>query len=93
MVSILIKNKCNPGTAINILIYFVHELDQIFKWFIKLNFSVAIRASLSVTWDQALFSFRFENNIPAGKAKRKKILAVAVRESVWQPLKLGLISG
>ena len=92
MVSILIKNKCNPGTAINILIYFVHELDQIWKWFIKLNFSVA-RASLSVTWDQALFSFRFENNIPAGKAKRKKILAVAVRESVWQPLKLGLISG
>ena len=24
-----------------------------------------------VTWDQAPFSFRFENNIPAGKAKRK----------------------
>ena len=29
MVSILIKNECNPGTAINILIYFVHERDQI----------------------------------------------------------------
>ena len=27
MVSILIKNECNPGTAINILIYFVHERD------------------------------------------------------------------
>ena len=43
-----------------------------------------------VTWDQALFSFRFENYIPAGKAK---ISAVAVRENVWEPLKLGLISG
>ena len=30
------------------------------------------------------------NNIPAGKAKRK---AVAVRENVWEPLKLGLMSG
>ena len=27
-----------------------------------------------VTWDQALFSFRFANNIPAGKAKRKESL-------------------
>ena len=36
--------------------------------------------------------FRFENNIPAGKAKRA-ILAVAVRENVREPLKLGLISG
>ena len=33
------------------------------------------------------------NNIPAGKAKRKPILAVAVRENVWEPLKFGLISG
>ena len=39
-----------------------------------------------VTWDQALFSFRFENYIPAGKT-------VAVGENVWEPLKLGLISG
>ena len=30
-----------------------------------------------ITWDQALFSFCFEN----------------VRENVWEPLKLGLISG
>ena len=37
-----------------------------------------------VTWDQALFSFRFENYIPAGKAKRKE---------KREPLKLGLISG
>ena len=43
-------------------------------------------AACDVTWDQALFSFRFENYIPAGKA-------VAVRENVWEPLKLGLISG
>ena len=28
----------------------------------------------SITWDQALFSFRFENYIPAGKAKRKENL-------------------
>ena len=41
-----------------------------------------------LTWDQALFSFRFENYIPAGMA-----LALAVRENVWEPLKLGLISG
>ena len=27
-----------------------------------------------VTWDQALFLFRFENYIPAGKAKRKESL-------------------
>ena len=45
-----------------------------------------------VTGEQALFSFRFENYIPADTAKR--ILAVAVdRENVWEPLKLGLISG
>ena len=49
----------------------------------------------SLTWDQAVVSFRFVNNIPAGMAKRKEspILAVAVRENVWEPLKLGLISG
>ena len=27
-----------------------------------------------LTWEQALFSFRFENYIPAGKAKRKESL-------------------
>ena len=43
--------------------------------------------SVNLTWDQALFSFRFVNNIPAG------MVAVAVRENVWEPLKLGLISG
>ena len=49
-------------------------------------------ACTEVTWDQTLFSFPFENYIPAGKAKRKR-QAVAVRENVWEPLKLGLISG
>ena len=32
------------------------------------------RFLLRVTWDHALFSFRFENYIPAGKAKRKESL-------------------
>ena len=52
-------------------------------------------SAFGLTWDQALFSFRFENYIPVGKAKRKErpISAVAVRENVWEPLKLGLISG
>ena len=49
----------------------------------------------TLTWDQALFSFHFVNNIPAGMAKRKEspISAAAVRENVWELLKLGLISG
>ena len=53
-----------------------------------------LKALPLVTWDQALFSFRFENYIPAGKAKRKQTnFSSAVRENVWEPLKLGLISG
>ena len=31
-------------------------------------------SSWNLTWDQALFSFRFENYIPSGKAKRKESL-------------------
>ena len=50
-----------------------------------------ILPSFDVTWDQAQFLFHFVNNIPVGKAKR--VVAVAVRENVWEPLKLGLISG
>ena len=46
--------------------------------------------TMSLTWDQAPFSCRFVNNIPAGKAK---LLAVGDRQNVWEPLKLGLISG
>ena len=33
-----------------------------------------------ITWDQALFSFRFENYIPAGKAKRKESLIQTFNE-------------
>ena len=36
---------------------------------------------LRVTWDQALFSFRFENYIPAGKAKRKESLTQTFYET------------
>ena len=50
-------------------------------------------ADTSLTWDQAQFLFSFVNNIPAGKAKRKPSLAVAIRENVWEPLKFRLISG
>ena len=34
----------------------------------------------SLTWDQAQFSFRFVNNIPAGKAKRNDSLLKAFYE-------------
>ena len=37
--------------------------------------------SLKVTWDQAPFSYRFENDIPAGKAKRKESLIVTFYET------------
>ena len=30
--------------------------------------------SFYLTWDQALFSFRVENYIPVGKAKRKDLI-------------------
>ena len=36
--------------------------------------SVSFDSSKLVTWDQALFSFRFENYIPASMAKRKESL-------------------
>ena len=42
----------------------------------------------SITWDQALFSFRFVKWHSSGQGE-----TVAVRENVWEPLKLGLISG
>ena len=46
--------------------------------YIKTKFLLSVWNQL--TWDQALFSFRFVKNIPA----------VAVRENVWEPLKIGL---
>ena len=33
-----------------------------------------------ITWDQALFSFRFENYIPAGKTKPKESLMQTFNE-------------
>ena len=36
-----------------------------------------------LTWDQALFSFRFENYIPAGKAKRKELERMCENRSNW----------
>ena len=58
-------------------------------------YSISTATTLDLNWDQALFSFRFENYIPEGKVKQVSgpILAVAIRENVWEPLKLGLISG
>ena len=35
----------------------------------------------SITWDEALFSIRFENYIPAGKEKRKESLIQNVYET------------
>ena len=64
--------------------------------YVTKNWALAmmLKALPLVTWDQALFSFRFENYILAGKAKRKQTnFSGAVRENVWEPLKLGLISG
>ena len=43
---------------------------------LHLNFLLAVL----LTWDQALFSFRFENYIPAGKAKRKESLIQTFNE-------------
>ena len=37
-------------------------------------------AAIKITWDQDLFSFHFENYIPAGKAKRKESLIQTFNE-------------
>ena len=46
-------------------------IDQTWMYHIRLQ---APKLARKLTWDQALFWFRFENYIPAGKAKRKEIL-------------------
>ena len=46
---------------------------------------------LGVTWDQDQFSYRFVSNIPAGEATN--FSCSPIRENLWEPLKLGLISG
>ena len=53
-----------------------------------MNFKVLILRMFSVvTWGQALFSFHFENTFQWARWR------IAVRENVWELLKLGLISG
>ena len=41
-----------------------------------------------ITWDQALFSFRFVNNIPAGMAKRKDSLIQTYGGEYWTKMEL-----
>ena len=51
---------CNQITALGYLKYIIMQQAQLLG-----------KVRTWITWDQALFSSRFENNIPAGKAKRK----------------------
>ena len=53
---------------------FSHHADDFRAWHSQFSTCKRIGPKCNVTWDQALFSFRFENNIPAGKAKRKESL-------------------
>ena len=46
--------------------------NAIVSWL--LNFRIRMFVKSAVTWDQALYSFRFENYIPAGMAKQKESL-------------------
>ena len=99
MVSILFKNECNPSTAINILIYFVCERDQTWKWFIKLNFSVAIRASLSgeVKENQGLYSglrreFEFSSSKKFDTKRTLKTKMMESRDSLFEELAMVFIS-
>ena len=57
---------------LNLWSYFVIGLLCRAKWMSQLG--------TSLTWDQAQFSFRFVNNIPAGKAKRNDSLLKAFYE-------------
>ena len=94
MVSILIKNEYNPGTAI--LINFVRERDQIWKLFIKLNFSVAgltKRASLSeeVKENQGLYSglrreFEFSSSKKFYTEKTLKTKMMESRDFLFEEL-------
>ena len=56
-----------------ISIRFVLSVFQGSLLVIVIRLTAAKNVIANVTWDQALFSFRFVNNIPAGKAKRKEI--------------------
>ena len=46
--------------------------EEVNKRIKQKNICFVLFFCLLLTWDQALFSFRFENYIPAGKAKRKE---------------------
>ena len=46
-----------------------------------LNLETDGKVRTIVTWDQALFSFRFVNNVPAGMAKRKESLIQTFHET------------
>ena len=48
-----------------------------FSWMAAFWWELFLEA---LTWDQALFSFRFENYIPAGKTKRKESLIQTFNE-------------
>ena len=79
--------KATWNCLISLFIENVNKRRRISLSLFELEYFSYVKFKFSLTWDQALFSFRFENYIPAGQA-------VAVRENhVWEPLKLGLISG
>ena len=46
----------------------------------KFQIEAAKKERSNITWDQALYSFRFENYIPAGKTKRKESLIQTFNE-------------
>ena len=59
--------RCPPLSKVRVW----NIIFQNFVWF----WNKKVHGWTSVpTWGQALFSFRFVNNIPAGKAKRKETL-------------------
>ena len=64
-------NETIPLHSRNVF-HFFSEKNSLSKTF--LVECVRSGAESCITWDQALFSFRFENYIPAGKAKRKESL-------------------
>ena len=73
------KVRCFGAKLINIEKFVTHD---IMEWFTYNNpwnrvveyYACTICSYFVLTWDQALFSFRFENYIPAGIAKRKESL-------------------
>ena len=85
--------ECQPDLyTLTLSIFFLIQSNDALRTPARIiigSYNRLIRVAL--TWEQALFSFRFVNNILAGIAKRKE--TVAVRENVGEPLNLGLFSG